>query len=230
MPFCQRAASLFHREQSRFSPIACWPCREKHLYIPDNPMNQLSSEDEDNIIHVLTQSFKNNKSVQYITGTGKSQEKKLKVLINYSLKYALAFGKIYLTADKKACALVTFPHKTQTTFRTILWDLELVLLCIGLRHIGKVLKRENALKKLHPKTPFYYLWYIGVNPDHQGQGIGTALLRRIRRDSQNAGMPIYLETSTEKNIPWYEKNGFRIFTEPLDFSYKLYALRTTVPC
>lgn len=188
-------------------------------------MQKLSKDEVKSLVRILTLSFKDNKSIQYLTGTGKSQKRKLAILINYSLKQALSFGKVYLTADKKACALVIFPHKSKTTVKTILWDLKLMLFCIGVTNIGKVLKRETALKKIHPSTPFYYLWYIGVNPEDQNRGIGTALLQRIIRESRSVDQPIYLETSTRKNIPWYEKNGFYIFTEPLDFSYKLYALR-----
>jgi hypothetical protein len=36
--------------------------------------------------------------------------------------------------------------------------------------------------------------------------------------------PIYLETSTLKNIPWYEKFGFTVY-DKLDFGYELFCMK-----
>ena len=70
----------------------------------------------------------------------------------------------------------------------------------------------------------YYLWFIGVDPEHQNEGIGSILLDDIIEDSERKRRPIYLETSTVKNLPWYKKFGFQIYHE-LNLSYKLFFLK-----
>lgn len=69
----------------------------------------------------------------------------------------------------------------------------------------------------------YYLWFIGVDPDFQNTGIGSILLDELVEDSKFKKRPIYLETSTLKNLPWYKKFGFNIYHEA-DLSYKLFFL------
>ena len=70
----------------------------------------------------------------------------------------------------------------------------------------------------------YYLWFIGVDPKYQGSGIGTDLMQSLIEDSEKQQRPIFLETSTLRNLPWYKKFGFEIYNE-LELSYKLYFLK-----
>jgi ribosomal protein S18 acetylase RimI-like enzyme len=111
------------------------------------------------------------------------------------------FGDVFLSNDKKACALVLYPDKKKTTLKSILLDIKLILSCIGVENIKKALTRESKIKQLQPKELMYYLWFIGVDTEHQNEGIGSTLLEEIINDSKNKKRPIYLETSTLKNLP-----------------------------
>jgi len=103
-------------------------------------------------------------------------------------------------------------------------DAGLALSVIGLSNIRKAMAREAQINKLHPKRPIYYLWFIGVDPLAQKKGVGTKLLKEIINEAKFKGRPIYLETSTLKNIPWYEKFGFTVYNK-LDLGYELYCLK-----
>jgi ribosomal protein S18 acetylase RimI-like enzyme len=61
--------------------------------------------------------------------------------------------------------------------------------------------------------PFIYLLIIGVAPPYQGQGFGSKLLRALIEQSEQAGLPLYLETETERNVRMYERFGFRVVKE-----------------
>mgnify|MGYP002864927304 FL=1 len=89
------------------------------------------------------------------------------------------------------------------------------------------MQREAIIKKIHPSQPFAYLWFIGVNPSEQNKGTGTVLLKQILEKFKAEGRPVVLETSTERNLPWYGKHGFTIYKE-LDFGYWLYCLKRDV--
>ena len=84
--------------------------------------------------------------------------------------------------------------------------------------------REAMIKKLQPKEQMYYLWFIGVDPEFQNEGIGSKLLEDIIKDGNGKKRSIFLETSTLKNLPWYKKFGFQIYNE-LELSYKLFFLK-----
>ncbi len=148
----------------------------------------------------------------------------MKKLMEYSFEVCYLFGDVFLTNDKKSCALILLPDKKKTNFKSILLDIKLIISCVGLSNIKKALDRESRIKKIHPKGLMYYLWFIGVDPAEQNKGIGSALLKDVIEESVSKGRPIYLETSTFKNIPWYEKFGFAIYNEH-DFGYRLFCLR-----
>jgi len=72
------------------------------------------------------------------------------------------------------------------------------------------MKRESKIKELQPKKLMYYLWFIGVDSDKQNKGIGSSLIKEVIEEVHFQQRPVYLETSTLKNIPWYKKFGFKI--------------------
>ena len=65
----------------------------------------------------------------------------------------------------------------------------------------------------------------GLISKEQNKGIGGTLLKDVINQAELKSQSVYLETSTLKNIPWYEKFGFKTYNE-LDLSYKLYFMKT----
>ena len=187
-------------------------------------MRRAEKDDKPVVVDILANSFKDNKSVNYIIPQAGSRKKRLLRLMEYSFDYCMLFGEIYLSDDKKACALVVFPDKKETNFTGIMLDSKLALSCIGIFNLLNVLKRESKIKTLQPKIPMYYLWFIGVQSEDQHMGRGSSLLGELIIRSNSMNRPIYLETSTLNNIPWYQKFGFQIYEE-LDLGYKLFFLK-----
>lgn len=186
-------------------------------------MNKASSADKELIIDILFKSFRENKSIHFLLGKNATRPVVIRKLMAYSVDYCTLFGEVYLSEDRKACALLLFPEKKKTTIHSILLDLRLAFSVIGISNLKKTLDREVRLKKIHPSTPFIYLWFIGVDPAEQGKGIGTRLLNELLKKAHEMGKPVYLETSTRKNIPWYEKHGFTLYNQ-FNFGYDLYFL------
>lgn len=187
-------------------------------------MVKAETTDKNIVVNILAQSFDDNKSVNYIVKQDKSRRQRITELMSYSFDYCRLFGEVYLSDDKKACALVVIPEKKKTSLKSILLDVRLAVSCIGISNLKKALKREGTIKSLHPKTGMYYLWFIGVEASEYHRGRGSALLKEIITRADSLNRQIYLETSTVKNIPWYKKFGFETYEE-LDFGFKLFCLR-----
>lgn len=75
----------------------------------------------------------------------------------------------------------------------------------------------NQIDRQHPSEPHWYLGVLGTDPDHQGKGIGSSLLAPVLRRCDDEGMPAYLESSKEQNVPFYERHGFAV-TGTYDFA------------
>lgn len=65
----------------------------------------------------------------------------------------------------------------------------------------------------HPHEPHWHLAFIGVDPTHQGSGIGAALLRYALARIDERGLHAYLESSNPANLPLYQRHGFEVIRE-----------------
>lgn len=68
----------------------------------------------------------------------------------------------------------------------------------------------SLLARHHPREPHWYLPVLGTAPELQGRGVGSALLRELLARSDAEGLPAYLESSKERNIPFYRSHGFEV--------------------
>lgn len=187
-------------------------------------MKKADYDDKDLVINILVKSFDTNQSVNYIVKQDQKRIRRISALMDYSFEICYLSGDVFLSGDKKACALVLYPDKKKTTLKSIILDMKLIFSCIGIENIKKALARESKIRQLQPKDQMYYLWFIGVDPGYQREGIGSDLLNNIIKDSHHKERPVYMETSTLKNLPWYQKFGFQIYNE-LDLDYKLIFLK-----
>lgn len=176
------------------------------------------------VVDILSKSFRDNKSVNYIIHQDRHHAARLEHLMEYSFDVCYQYGKVVLSADKKACALILEPEKKKTTLLSIWLDIKLIHYCFGISNIKRAIHREQRIKALQLKGNVYYIWFIGVQPDEQHKGIGSTLLNDLIKDADSKQMTICLETSTVKNIPWYEKMGFEVYNQ-LDLGYALYFLK-----
>jgi len=186
-----------------------------------------SRSDKDKVVELLRLSFKENLSVHFLVGSKPGRDRRLRRLMGYAFEMCFRYGEVWMSEQKEACALVLYPHFKGFSLYAICLDLYLVFGVIGLKNLGKVMRREKLIHAQHPKSPFCYLWFIGVNPWAQSRGIGSMMLEEIAADAEIAGMPVYLETSALNNVAWYEKRGFRLFHEQY-LGYRLYFLKREV--
>jgi len=71
---------------------------------------------------------------------------------------------------------------------------------------GAVIFEQMA--SYHPSEPHWYLPLIGVDPAHQGEGHGDALMSYALVQCDRDRAPAYLESSNPRNIPFYRRHGF----------------------
>src|SRR5260221_95631 len=53
----------------------------------------------------------------------------------------------------------------------------------------------------------------GVDPPYQGQSIGGMLIQPVLARADAEGLPCYLETENPRNVPFYQKHGFKVMSE-----------------
>jgi ribosomal protein S18 acetylase RimI-like enzyme len=81
----------------------------------------------------------------------------------------------------------------------------------------------DALARVHPREPHWYLATLGVDPLAQGRGVGTALLGRWLAGVDEDALPAWLETDKPANVGFYRRAGFEV-------ARRVEVLGTTVWC
>jgi GNAT superfamily N-acetyltransferase len=68
----------------------------------------------------------------------------------------------------------------------------------------------DQMSRYHPSEPHWYLPIMGVDPSRHGKGFGSALLQHTLIQCDRENKLAYLESSSPKNIPFYERHGFKL--------------------
>lgn len=70
-----------------------------------------------------------------------------------------------------------------------------------------------AADRLHPDEPHWYLDLVGTHPEHQGKGMGAALLRPVLDRCDKEGLPVWTYSSNPENLAFYHRLGFEVLDE-----------------
>ena len=69
---------------------------------------------------------------------------------------------------------------------------------------------SNQLHRQAVSTPHFYLEAVGVEPLHQGKGLGRALVQAGISRADETRVPCYLETYNPNNLGFYGSLGFSV--------------------
>src|SRR5687768_9427464 len=68
----------------------------------------------------------------------------------------------------------------------------------------------EQMATFHPQEPHWYLPLIGVDPACQGRGLGEKVLAPALARCDAERFSAYLESSSPRNIPFYQRHGFEV--------------------
>ena len=91
--------------------------------------------------------------------------------------------------------------------------MSIALLSAVWRRAGPILRGVEMIEAAHPRDPHHYLAVLGTEPEAQGRGVGSALMRPMLDACDSDDVPAYLESSKERNIDFYARHGFRVTGE-----------------
>jgi len=135
------------------------------------------------------------------------------------IKYCLKYGQVYAPSLEIEGAALWLPsgRSAMTLWRMLrtssLWSMLKMMFKIGFGRMKKMSRIGGFLDKAHKRlAPFEhcYLQTLGVDPEHQGNGYASKLLRPMFNRLDEERMPCYLDTLMEKNAAMYEHLGFKV--------------------
>lgn len=143
-----------------------------------------------------------------------SEHRMLPYFISAVMKDALRHGHVDVVLQNNQVAATSSWLAPGDSPRSRKREMQISLRCARALVTGRNRLKGIALlddmAKSHPTEPHWYLGLIGVDPKHQGSGIGSALLQHRLTECDHSGMPAYLETQKPENVPYYSRFGFTV--------------------
>ena len=145
---------------------------------------------------------------------------KLKHVFQAATCVGVRYGEVYASSENLEGVANWIPYETfkEYKFRMLRCGIKARIYKIGLKaskRFKPIGEYSTKMHKKHAPGKHWYLETLGVDPKFQGKGIGTFLVNYKLKEIDLQGLPTYLETSTEKNVKFYEKMGFYVAEEVL---------------
>lgn len=173
-------------------------------------------DDRDTVVRLLDEAFQDDPVSGWVFPGEEYRRRTHHRLMGAFTDIVLADGWIDLTEDGAACALwLSVPGEEDTPQEP---DEEPAEEAEDVpAQVREAVDPDNErvesiarlTEDIHPSGPAHaYLWMIGVAPERQGEGLGTALIASVLDRCDRDGLPAYLEASSERSKGLYERLGF----------------------
>lgn len=182
-------------------------------------MNQIAirkavSSDLAQLTHSIALAFASDPLTRWLAGGGDALRVSRRF---FQAEYAVArrYNLIYTDEERSGTAIWLPPGKRLGLRDSLAQAWYLAGAVRITRQAAAQLRLFFTLEQVRPSAPHYYLRLLGVRPERQGQGLGSALIRPVLEQCDQQHTPAYLETETEANVRYYQKHGFRVLREIL---------------
>jgi len=161
-------------------------------------------------VGVLCRAFVDDPFVDWVVRSDARRDEGMRRFFTVCLQQlTMPFGEVWATDDLGAVAMWTPPGSfdvgpaAQARF---LWQ---AVRAFKLANVRSRISAFNEIERHHPQEQHYYLFFMGVDPERQGRGVGTELLTAMLRRCDAESMPAYLEATHEGLVPFYRRHGYR---------------------
>ena len=169
-------------------------------------------------VKVLTKAFQDYPIFNYYYPNELTKERIAHYFLSFAIYSGMRYGEIYATSHNlEGVAVWILSDKYPMTLWRLLRSVPLsILFGFGrnrgnrMRHLGGYIDTVHQCL-----APFkhWYLWTVGVEPQSQGKGYASNLIRPMLTRIDKEGLPCYLETLDEHNVSIYEHLGFKVVDE-----------------
>ncbi len=169
---------------------------------------------------MLTRALQDNPRIVYFFPDEYERKIKMPYLFQYRIRLSLLYGEAYATSPNMEGIALWLPSENthMTMSRVIRCGGLSVLLKVGRKNVSRVMSFSSCLASIHTHhAPFkhWYLLQLGVNPDYQGKGYASVLLKAMFARIDKERLPCYLETQNEKNVLISQHYGFKVVEESI---------------
>ncbi|MFX0035527.1 MAG: GNAT family N-acetyltransferase [Candidatus Hermodarchaeota archaeon] len=168
--------------------------------------------------HVLSRAFQNDPVIRWQIPDVSERLMKLQYVWKLSLHIGIKYGIVYGTSENlEGIALWRPPQNVNFPYWRYLtkggFKLPFKFGIKTTKRIKFIKAVNDSLRNIYMKVPYWYFGLIGVDPKFQGQGFASKLIKPMLKHIDEEHLPIYLETTLEKNFRFFEYFGFKMLEE-----------------
>jgi len=139
-------------------------------------------------------------------------------LMKNSIRYCMRFGEVYTTSPKlEGIALWQLEdsreeQQDKPISLSINWFNFVLAVALG-KSLEKVRSVYDYVYKTHftlVPSRHWYFFVIGVDPNFQGKGFASSLIKPMLARIDKEQLGCYLDTNNEKNVGLYQHFGFKV--------------------
>jgi GNAT superfamily N-acetyltransferase len=174
------------------------------------PVRQPREGDIDRLAVALARAFHEDPVTRWVYASDRRRPHWSTRFFRWQLRRLMPQDVCWTTDDGAGgAALWALPGRWHENGRETLDLLRLTLPGV-LPRMPRVLRGLGQVELRHPRDLHFYLAVLGVDPDRQGQGVGSQLIRPGLDLCDRERLPAYLETGKEANLSFYGRHGFAV--------------------
>ena len=169
----------------------------------------------DNLAGMLSRAFYRDPLFVHFFPNDAKRERQSLHTFRFMLRHTVLKGELVCAPNTTDGAALWVPSTAMEYTTMDLLQLGLVpgLIGQGLPAVMRQLRALDDMLSMHRtiiSEPHYYLSVFGVEPDRQGKGVGSSILRPSLERFDREGIPAYLDTHNPENVSLYLRFGFEI--------------------
>jgi len=168
--------------------------------------------DADTIAAMLARAFADDPLTSHLLPDARRRATALPRMFKLLFKLGLPYRACYITSGYESATLWRPPDGWHVHLKDYILNAPQMLGIFG-GGIFNVMGTMDRIEKVHPQEPHWYLQTIGTDPAKQGKGFAGVILRHQLAQADAQGVPCYLESSKDTNIPIYRSFGFEVTGE-----------------
>jgi GNAT superfamily N-acetyltransferase len=177
-------------------------------------IRKASIDDVPQLADAIARAFQDDPGWSHLLPDPTDRTERLRLFFETELRgLAMPLGLVWTTDEVVGGAVWAPPEAWRVPVTTTVREIPPMVRVFG-RRLPLALRSRLRMEGRHPrKPPHWYLAFMGVAPEWQGKGLGTALMKPALDAMDAAGAPAYLESSTPRSRALYQRNGFRVTGE-----------------